>query len=89
MALTLRPIGQNDYKVFDSGQQIGRIRYASERIPGIWYWHVQVLIPGPPMGTAQTLDKAKEDFRTAWEAFKEKRGPEALAAAYAEANKRR
>ncbi len=46
--LTLRMIGQNDYRVREDGQHIGRIRYASERTPGIWTWHCQVHIPGPP-----------------------------------------
>ena len=34
--LTMRTIGQQDYSVRDDGQPIGRIRYASERRPGIW-----------------------------------------------------
>jgi hypothetical protein len=28
-------IGQNDYSVREDGQHIGRIRFASERTPGI------------------------------------------------------
>ena len=32
--LTLRLIGVRDYSVHDDGQQIGRIRFASERSPG-------------------------------------------------------
>jgi len=36
--LTLRMIGRNDYSVREDGQPIGRIRYASERTPGIWLW---------------------------------------------------
>ena len=86
--LTMRMIGQNDYSVREDGQAIGRIRYASERTPGIWIWHVQVNIPGPPFGSATSLDEAKQNFRTAWLAFKEKHGPEKLAAAYREMNKR-
>lgn len=39
--LTMRLIGVRDYGVFDDGQHIGRIRYASERNPGVWIWHVQ------------------------------------------------
>jgi hypothetical protein len=34
--LTLRMIGANDYNVPEDGQPIGRIRYASERTPGIF-----------------------------------------------------
>jgi hypothetical protein len=80
--LTLRLIGVRDYNVFEDGQQIGRIRFASERTPGVWLWHVQVHIPGPPFGSAGSLDATKQDFKAAWSAFKAKDGPEALAAAY-------
>ena len=41
MALTMRMIGVRDYSVFEDGQQIGRIRFASERNPGVWIWHFQ------------------------------------------------
>jgi hypothetical protein len=34
--LTMRMIGVNDYNVLDDGQHIGRIRFASERMPGVW-----------------------------------------------------
>jgi hypothetical protein len=68
MALTLRMIGVNDYAVHEDGQQIGRIRFASERNPGIWLWQVQVHIPGPPFGSAKNLDEAKQNFKTAWQA---------------------
>jgi hypothetical protein len=34
--LTMRLIGVRDYNVFEDGQQIGRIRFASERNPGVW-----------------------------------------------------
>ena len=70
--LTLRLIGVRDYSVHDDGQQIGRIRFASERSPGVWLWHVQIHIP----------DDAKRHFRANWLAFKAKHGPQALAAAY-------
>ena len=86
--LTLRLIGPNDYSVHDDGQRIGRIRFASERNPGVWLWHVQVHIPGPPFGSAASLDDAKQSFKAAWLAFREKHGPEKLAKAYAEMNKR-
>jgi len=84
----MRLIGVRDYSVFEDGQRIGRIRYASERTPGIWIWHVQVLIPGPPFGSAQTIDEAKAQFKTAWLAFKEKHGSLRLAEAYTDRNKR-
>ena len=84
----MRMIGVGDYYVFEDGQRIGRIRFASERTPGIWLWHVQVHIPGPPFGSATSLDDAKQSFKAAWLAFKEKHGPEAVAAAYREMNKR-
>jgi hypothetical protein len=86
--LTMRMIGVRDYNVFDDGQHIGRIHFASERTPGIWLWRVQVHIPGPPLGSATSLDDAKQSFKTAWLAFKQKHGPEALAAAYRATNKR-
>ena len=86
--LTLRLIGPNDYSVFDDGQRIGRIRFASERNGGLWVWHVQVHIPGPPFGTAASLDDANAQFKAAWLTFKEKHGPEKLGKAYAEMNKR-
>jgi hypothetical protein len=64
--LTLRMIGLSDYRVIDDGQRIGRIRSASERSPGIWLWHVQVHIPGPPFGSAASVEEAKQDFETGW-----------------------
>lgn len=83
MPLTLRMIGIRDYSVLEDGQRIGRIRYASERTPGIWLWNIQVHIPdGLPMGSAKDLDVAKVQFKLAWEAFKTKHGPEALERAY-------
>jgi hypothetical protein len=86
--LTMRMIGVNDYNVLDDGRRIGRIRFASERMPGVWLWHIQVHIPGVPLGSAASLDDAKQSFKAAWLAFKEKHGPEALAAAYRAMNKR-
>jgi hypothetical protein len=84
--LTLRLIGPNDYSVHEDGQYIGRIRYARERVPGIWLWHITVTIPGPEFGDAKTIDQAKERFKEAWLGFKHKHGPEALAKAYEEMN---
>jgi hypothetical protein len=86
--LTMGMIGRNDYSIREDGQQIGRIRFASEQTPGVWLWHVQVNIPAPPIGSATTLDNAKQQFKAAWLAFKEKHGPERLAKAYAAMNLR-
>ena len=85
--LTMRMIGQNDYSVRENAQPIGRIHFASERTPGIWLWNVTVNIPGPR--SALTLDEAKAAFRTAWEGFKEKHGPDRLAAAFNAMNVRK
>jgi hypothetical protein len=69
--------------VLEDGQAIGRIRLARERTPAIRVWNVTVNIPGlSPFGSAGSLAEAKEAFRTGWEAFKAKHGPEELAAAY-------
>jgi hypothetical protein len=88
--LTMRMIGQRDYTIHEDGQHIGRIRYASERTPGNWQWHVQVHIPDhSPLGSADTLDRAKADFKAAWLVYKAKQGPERLAAAYAAMNVRK
>lgn len=80
--LTMRSIGQNDYEVRDCGQPIGRIRYARERTPGIWIWQVQVLIPGPPFGSAKSIGDAKDQFKSAWLRFATEHGADALARAY-------
>lgn len=45
---------------------------------------MQVHIPGPPFGSASSVDEAKQHFRTAWLAFKDKHAPDRLAAAYRE-----
>jgi hypothetical protein len=84
--LTLRLIGVNDYSVFEDGQRIGRIRYAKERTPGIWLWNVIVTIPGPPYGDAKSISEAKDRFKAAWLAFKDKHGGVELAKAYAAMN---
>ena len=36
--LKLRSIGLSDYSVLEGKQRIGRIRFASERMPRIWLW---------------------------------------------------
>jgi len=40
------------------------------------------------MGSATSLDDAKQNFKTAWLGFKAKHGTEAIAAAYRKMNKR-
>jgi hypothetical protein len=87
--LSLRPIGRRDYSVLDDKQLVGRIRYASERTPGIWIWNVIVhLTGGLPIGTAGSLDQAKIDFKMAWEALKAKTPPDQLLKAYKAMNLR-
>ena len=45
MPLTLRMIGPDDYSVHDDRQFVGRIRYSSERSPGLWLWTCMVVSP--------------------------------------------
>jgi hypothetical protein len=81
--LKLRSIGIRDYRVLESGQRIGRIRFADERMPGVWLWNVTVhLTGGLPTGSSKDLDTAKAEFKAAWEALKARTPPERLAAAY-------
>ena len=81
--LKLRPIGLSDYSVLESGQRIGRIRLATERMPCVWLWSVTVHLPGDlPMGSSQDLNTARAAFKTAWEALKARTPPEDFAAAY-------
>jgi hypothetical protein len=85
--LKLRSIGQNDYRVLEGRQPIGRIRYAAERTPGIWIWNITINLPGGlPMGTDNDIDTAKAEFKTAWLALKARTTPEQLAAAYRSTN---
>ena len=81
--LKLRSIGARDYSVLEDEQRIGRIRYADERQPGVWLWHINVhLTGGLPMGSARDLDTAKAEFGGAWAALKARTSPERLAAAF-------
>ena len=81
--LKLRSIGVRDYSVLEGEQRIGRIRYADERQPGVWLWHIDIhLTGGLPMGSVQDLDAAKAEFAGAWTALKARTTPEQLAAAY-------
>jgi hypothetical protein len=81
--LKLRSIGIRDYSVFEGQQRIGRIRFAGERMPGVWLWHINIhLTGGLPMGSAKDLDTAKAEFGGAWTALKARTTPGRLAAAY-------
>ena len=81
--LKLRSVGIRDYRVLEGRQHIGRIRFADERMPGVWLWSVTIHLPGGlPMGTSKDLDTAKADFKVAWEALKARTTPEQIAAAY-------
>ncbi|WP_409188717.1 hypothetical protein [Bradyrhizobium sp. RDM4] len=86
MPLTLRMIGLDDYTVHEDRQLVGRIRYVTERSPGLWLWTCIVTLPGPPSGDASSLDEAKGRFKVAWENFKAKHTAEELAKAFAEMN---
>jgi hypothetical protein len=57
--LKLRTIGIRDYRVLEGRQRIGRIRFAEERMPGIWIWNIIVHIPAPPIGTAPTWKRPR------------------------------
>ena len=72
--LTMRMIGPNDYRIREDDQPLGRIRFASERTPGIWLWQIQVHIRSPPFGSAASLIEAKAQFKAAWLAFKASTG---------------
>jgi hypothetical protein len=81
--LKLRSIGLSDYRVLEGRQSIGRIRFADERMPGVWLWNITVhLSGGLPMGSSKDLNMAKTEFKAAWENLKARTSPEDLAAAY-------
>jgi hypothetical protein len=73
--------------VLDGEQRIGRIRFAGERLPGVWLWNVVVhLTAGLRMGSAEDLDTAKADLKAAWEELKARTSKDELAAAYRDLN---
>jgi hypothetical protein len=81
--LKLRSIGINDYRVLEGRQRFGRIRFADERMPGVWLWNITIHLPGGlPMGSSADIDTAKAEFKAAWEALKARTAPEELVAAY-------
>ena len=62
--LKLRSIGTCDYSVFEGEQRIGRIRFADERIPGVWLWNVIVhLTGGLPMGSSKDITRLRPSSR--------------------------
>ena len=72
---------------WEGEQRIGCIRFADERMPGVWLWNITIhLSGGLPMGAAGDLDTAKAEFKTAWEALKAGTTPAQLAAAYKATN---
>ena len=81
--LKLWRIGLNDYNVIENDQRIGRIRYAVDRTPRVWIWHVQIHLTGDlPMGTSRTFEAAKHEFRGAWATLKRRTPPEKLEEAF-------
>jgi hypothetical protein len=81
--LKLRSIGLSDFAVLESGQRIGRIRFADERMPPVWLWAVTIHLPGGlPTGSSPDFNTAKAEFKAAWKALKASTTPEQLAAAY-------
>ena len=55
--LKLRSIGLSDYSVLEGRQRVGRIRLATERMPCVWIWTIQVHLIGElPMGSAKDID---------------------------------
>jgi hypothetical protein len=80
MKLLLRPTVltgeklKDDYCVFYEGWRVGRIMLARERSwQGVacWDWHINPPLPIPSWGngTANSLDAAKGELRSAWERF--------------------
>jgi hypothetical protein len=79
MKLLLRPTVltgeklKDDYCVFHEGRSVGRIMLASDRSwRGVcWDWFINPPLPIPAWGhgTANSLDAAKAEFRSAWERF--------------------
>ena len=53
-----------DYPVLEGEQRIGRIRFATERTPGVWLWNVTIhLTGGLPMGSARTSTRPRRSSR--------------------------
>lgn len=69
----------NDYCVIHEGRSVGRI-HKTFGLDGstVWSWHVNPPLPIPPwcIGSADSLEIAKAEFRTAWERFYSSLTPE-------------
>jgi hypothetical protein len=82
MTLTLRPTGlsrdpnANDWSIHEDGQEIGRLYEdpTASRPEIAWFWSIIVMGPARDRvktdGRAATLEEAKADFQTRWDAFK-------------------
>ena len=71
--LKLRSLSLSDFSVIDGRQRVGRIRLATERMPCLWRWTIEVRRPGvalPPTGSAKDRETAVAEFKAAWEALK-------------------
>jgi len=89
--LKLRSLSLSDFSVIDGRQRVGRIRLATERMPCIWRWTIEVHLPGvalPPTGSAKDRETAMAQFKAAWEALKASTTRDQLAAAYQAMNVR-
>ena len=81
--LKLRSIGTRDFSIFEGRQRIGRIRFAEELSPGVWMWSVVVPSSGSlPVGSAEDIETAKAEFKSAWQALKARTTPEELVKAH-------
>ena len=82
--LKLRSIGINDYSVLEGRQRIGRIRFADERMPGVWLWNVTIHLGGDlPMGSCQGPQHGQGGVQGGLgSAESQDRHPSKLAAAY-------
>jgi len=89
MTLSMRPtlIGgetaEGDFTVIHDGRFVGRIRKAEGHVHSgtVWNWHITVPLPMAAWtrGSAESLDAAKDAFRTAWERFHSSLTPEQIA----------
>ena len=89
--LKLRSLSLSDFSVIDGRQRVGRIRLATERMPCLWRWTIEVHLPGvalPPTGSAKDRETAMAEFKATWEALKAGATREQLAAAYQAMNER-
>ena len=66
---------EDDYEVRWEGHEIGRIRLATEQSHKgiIWNWHINPPMPIPSWcnSSADCLEEAKEQFKAAWQRFRE------------------